>query len=242
MTQTTSTALAPLTNVALALQALERAMGRQQHLPGLVVFYGPSGWGKSMASAHASVQHHAYLVQAKSTWTKRAFLLQILQEMGVSPARTIYDMADQVAEQLVLSGRPLIVDEFDHIVDRNAVEIVRDIYEGSNAPILLVGEEQLPHKLKRWERMHGRILDFVGAQPADIEDARHLREFYLKRVRVADDLVELALARSHGSARRICVNLARFEEVALQEGKKAVDLAWWGDRPLFTGEAPRRSV
>jgi DNA transposition AAA+ family ATPase len=245
MTQRTpigNTTLAPLTNVALCLAALERAMGRQQHLPGLVMFYGPSGWGKSMAAAHAANVHRAYCIQAKSTWTKKWVLASILSEMGVAPARTIPEMADQVAEQLSLSGRPLIVDEVDHLVDRNLVEIIRDIYEGSNAAILLIGEELLPIKIKRWERLHGRIIDFVAAQPADLEDAAHLRKFYVKRVRIKDDLLEFVHAHAHGSVRRICVNLARLEEEALKEGKKEIDLEWWGSRALFTGEAPKRRV
>jgi len=234
--------LAPLTNVALCAVALERAMGRAQHLPGMVVFYGPSGWGKSVAAAYAANLQRGYCVQAKSTWTKKAFLVSILSEMGVAPARTIYEMADQVAEQLALSRRPLIVDETDHIVDRNLIELVRDIYEGSNAAIMMIGEEQLPTKLRRWERVHGRIIDFVAAQPANAEDARHLRDFYALRVDIADDLLEHIHAQAHGSVRRICVNLSRVEEEALRGGKKRVDLAWWADRPLFTGEPPKRKV
>jgi len=38
---------APLTNVSLCMKALSRAMDRPGHLPGMVCFYGPSGWGKS---------------------------------------------------------------------------------------------------------------------------------------------------------------------------------------------------
>ncbi len=36
---------APLANVSLCGIALSRAMERPSHLPGMVCFYGPSGWG-----------------------------------------------------------------------------------------------------------------------------------------------------------------------------------------------------
>lgn len=233
---------ASLSNVAACMGALERAMSRPAHLPGLVVLYGPSGWGKSTAAAVAANTHRAYYVEAKSTWTRKALLQAILKEMGVQPARTIYAMGDQVAEQLALSDRPLIVDELDHLVERNAVEVLRDVYEGSGAAILLIGEEQLPGKLRRWERFHGRVLDWVPAQPADMEDARALRALYCDRVAVAEDLLSRVHEIAKGSVRRICVNLERIQETAATMGFKEMDLAAWNGRELFTGEAPRRRV
>lgn len=237
-----NTTTAPLANVALALAALEKSMNRQAQLPGFVLFYGPSGWGKTKAAAYAANQHRAYYVQAKSTWTKKAFVLAILTEMGVAPARTVYEMSDQIAEQLVLSRRPLIIDEIDHVIDKNMVEIVRDIYEGSGAAILMISEENGPAKLKRWERFHGRILEFVAAEPASLDDAKHLRTQYCRRIQVADDLLAYVCEQARGSARRITVNLARIEEAAVAEGKRRADREWWGDRPLYTGEAPKRRL
>ncbi|WP_062228780.1 AAA family ATPase [Aureimonas frigidaquae] len=166
---------APLRNVAMAVSALTRAMERPIHLPGMVVLYGPSGYGKSSAASHAAVKHRAYYIEVKSAWTRRHFALAILRSMGIEPGRTVPEMVDQIAEQLVKSGRPLIIDEMDHVVDRSMVHLVADIYNSSSAAILLIGEERLPQKLKRWERFDGRILDWVGAVPCDLRDAAHLR-------------------------------------------------------------------
>lgn len=166
--------------------------------------------------------------------------MDIRKGRSMQPARTISGMCDQIAEQLALSGRPLIIDEMDHVVDRNAVELVRDLYEASRAAILLIGEESLPGKLAQWERFHGRILDWVAAQPADLEDARALRDLYCDRVTVADDLLADVVAAAEGSVRRICVNLERIQELGQVDGHDVMDRAAWGDRALFTGRAPRR--
>lgn len=238
--------VAPLQNVGLCLSALEKAAHRPGHLPGMVVLYGPSGYGKSTAAAYVATRLDAYYVEARSSWTKKAMLEAILTSMdirkgrAVQPARTIAGMADQIAEQLALSGRPLIIDEMDHVVERNAVELVRDLYEASRAAILLIGEEALPGKLAQWERFHGRILDWVAAQPADIEDGKSLRDLYCDRVRVADDLLADVVAAAEGSVRRICVNLERIQEQGQLEGRDVMDRAAWGGRALYTGRAPRR--
>jgi hypothetical protein len=233
---------APLTNVALCLSALETAMGREQHLPGMVAFYGPAGWGKTIAAEHAALVHRAYHVQVKSLWTKKAFLLAVLQEMRIAPSETCWAMAAQISQQLSLSGRPLIIDEFDHMVTQKQVELVRDLYEGSDAAVLLIGEEQMPNKLKAWERFHSRVLTFMAAQPADMEDANHLRKFYVKKVQIEDDLLEHALVGHRGNVRRISTQLVIFEQEALKAGKRKVDRDWWGDRPLNTGDVPQRDV
>lgn len=231
---------APLINVSLCHAAMGRAMERPDHLPGLVCFYGFSGWGKSSAAAYTNLRYDAYYVQCQSSWKGKALLLAILDDMGIVPAKTIPEMADQVCEQLANSGRPLILDEFDHVVDKGFVEIVRDIYEGSGAAIMLIGEEKLPSKLEKWERFHGRVLDWVQAQPADLEDARHLANLYCREVQIADDLLAAINNASAGSARRICVNLERVRDEALGMGATAMTSADWGGREFYTGRAPVR--
>ena len=231
---------APLKNVALCTVALAQAMERPQHLPGLVAFYGPSGWGKTVSATYANNKFRAYYVSVKESWTRQALLKAILKEMGIQPERTNYEMVDQVSEQLALSGKPLIIDEFDNVVNRNMVELIRDIYEGSNAAILMIGEEYLEKNLRKWERFHNRVLDWVPAQPTDMDDVRHLARLYCKGVTITDDLLAHLVRINKGITRRICVNLERFRRTAISEGLETMDLATWGDREIFTGEAPKR--
>ena len=237
-----SRTVAPLKNVSLAYTAMQRAIERPHHLPGMVAFYGPSGWGKTIAASYVANKTRAYYVECKSTWTKKALLLSILHAQGVQPAHTIYEMVDQVASQLVSSGKPLIIDEMDHIVDKKAVELVRDIYEASNAPILMGGEEHFPHKLQRWERFHNRVLMWQQAQPADIDDVAHLANLYVPKTRIHEDLLAEILRRSRQSVRRVVVNLENVRVAAEKEGWDQVSLAQYGNRELYTGEAPVRRV
>lgn len=232
--------IADLTNVGLCLTALHRAMNRPDHLPGMVCFYGPSGWGKSMACARAANLHRAYYVECRDTWNRKKLLSAVLGDMAVVPGRTLYDMLDQAAEQLAVSRRPLILDEADKLIDRGMIEMIRDLYEQSGAAIMLVGEELLPAKLRRFERFHGRILHWAPAQPVDMPDASLLRELYATRVPVEDALLARIVKVAKGSARRVAVNLEHTQEIALAEGWEMVTLDSWGNRGFYTGEAPKR--
>jgi hypothetical protein len=232
--------VAPLANVALCMSALNRTITRPAHLPGIVVFYGPSGYGKSTAATVATIRKDACYVQARSSWTRKAAHQAILKGLGVNPAKTVAEMSDQVAEELALSKRPLIIDEVDYLVERGTIEIIRDIYEASQAPVMLIGEEGLPGKLKRWERFHGRVLDWCPAQPASLEDCKSLAKLHATKVAIHADLLAKVHEVAGGSVRRICVNVARIEDQALVVGREDMDLAAWGSRELYTGEAPAR--
>lgn len=234
--------MAPLKNVASMLVLVETLSGRAQHLPGIGAMYGRSGLGKSVATASAANGYQGVLVEAKRVWTQKKFLQAILLELGVrTPPRTAADMVDEIAEHLIISRRVLFVDEADVLVDRGYASVILDLYESTKTPIVLVGEDELPDKLKKIERLHNRVLSWVPAQPCDMEDAAHLRKLYCDKVQIADDLLDRIRAAVRGGARRICVNLSRVQEEALLRGLTAVDLAWWESLHLdfFTGDAPR---
>lgn len=231
---------APLQNLMLCARAVERAMNREPNLPGVVVFYGPSGWGKSMAASYCANKFEAVYIECRSYFTRKVFVESILREMGIKPARTIAGMMDQAAEQLELSQRPLIVDEADYLADRNVIDLLRDLHEAARTTILLIGEERFPKKLTERERFHNRVLVWQPAQPANLEDARKLATYYCPGVEVMPDLLDRVRETSRNVARRICVNLDAIRDHCQKQGLKRIDLAAWGRRELYSGEAPAR--
>lgn len=229
--------IAPLRNVSLLSSLVDRVQNRSPGLPGLATFHGFSGYGKSFAAIYSANKHRAYHVQVRSVWTRKKLCAAILQEMGVQPAGTIPDMVDAIGQQLSLSRRPLIIDEADFLVGRSMIEVVRDIYESSQAAIVLIGEENLPGSLRKWERVHGRMLDWVAAEPASITDAEHLARLYCGGIEVEPDLLKALYSASAGSVRRICVNLDRVRERAALDGLKQIGGATFGTE-FFTGKNP----
>lgn len=239
MTQefTTVNTIAPLKNVALIGKVMERIIKRPSHLPGIGVVAGRSGVGKSYGAIQAALKYNACYVECKSCWTKRGLLEAICTELRIQADGAAYKLVAAISEKLAQTQQPLIIDEMDHIVKRSAVEIVRDIHDGSNAPTLLIGEEHMPRHLSKWERFHGRVLEWQYAQPADAQDAKILATFYCKKVRISDDLLHEVARVCEGSIRRICINIELIEEKAKRTGQEEIDLAKWGKTPFYTGKA-----
>lgn len=231
--------IAPIGTLDIVQVAIEKLINRVDGLPGVGVIYGPPGRGKTVACVSLCNTADAYYVQMRSAWNRKTLLEKILLEMGIAPDTTIPKMLDQVSEQLALSRRPLIIDEADFALrSNNMLELVRDIYEGSQGTLLLVGEENMPTKLKKWERMHSRVLAWIPAQPVSVTDAVALAQVYCRGITVADDMLRHLVEIAHGSVRRVCVNLANVHEEALVAGESSVNLAWWGTRTFYTGESP----
>ncbi|WP_425091976.1 AAA family ATPase [Tropicimonas sp. S265A] len=229
----------PLRNVAAMATLMQRLETRLPGLEGMAVFYGPSGYGKTFAATHcALVDPYAIHVVVQDVWTKRSFCEAILVELGIKPKHTVTNLVNQVQEGLINSGRPLIVDEADRAAKRGMIEMIRDIHDNSGCPIILVGEETLPQALMKWERVHGRMLDWVAAEPADLQDAKLLAQHYAKGVEVGEDLLKKMVVETRGSIRRITVNCAQIREFGMRQGLDAVGVAEF-TKPLFVGEPPK---
>ncbi|HOV05000.1 MAG TPA: ATP-binding protein [Hyphomicrobiales bacterium] len=233
--------IAALKNVATFMALVEKLRSRHPHLPGIGVFSGPSGFGKTYAAIYAQNKTRALRVEVGDSWSKKTFLRHVLAEAGVEGRGTIADMAEQAI--MVLGDdpdRPLIIDEADKLVDKGNIEIARELQEMTKVPMLLIGEEQLPFKLKKFERVDNRVLDWRYAEPCDIEDTRTLAELICPDLGIADDLIDAIRGRSAGRARRIVVNLTKVEEYARNTGTASIDLAAYSGG-FFTGDAPSRA-
>lgn len=232
---------APLTNMSLAVQTLTDCVEAGEHSPRLGLFYGFSGYGKTVAAAFAAARTGAAYILAKSLWNQRPLLEALAEELGITrPERTASRLLQQIIDELNRAPRPLIIDEMDHLVKKQMVEIIRDIHDATNIAIMMIGEENLPAKLKEWERFDNRILVATPAQPASADDAILLRDHYGMTEMLADDLAIYFAERCRGVTRRIVNNLKKAARVAATEGVDRIDRAWWGNRPVMNGDIPTR--
>ncbi|WP_048646573.1 AAA family ATPase [Nitratireductor soli] len=233
--------VAPLKNVASCLALVDALIHRPPHLPNIGVFSGFSGYGKTMAAQYCWNRTGALFIEVFDFWTRKKFCQAILAELGVArPRGTIGDMMDEIIARLGDDpARPLIIDEADKLVDKGMIELVRDLNKAAQVPVLLVGEEKLPQKLEAHERVHNRVLEWVLAQPCDLDDARALTAFLYPRLVISDALLDHICAETRGRARRIATSLNAAAAFAANAGLAELDVSNYSGR-IFTGEAPKR--
>ncbi|MBY6244099.1 AAA family ATPase [Methylosinus sp. Sm6] len=228
---------AALKNVAGFRELVERVVERSPSLPNIGVMHGRSGDGKTYASIYAQNKTRALRVEVGDSWTRKTLLTAILREGGLfTPKGTIPELSERVTEMLSAEPRrPLFIDEADKIVDRGYAEIVREIAMKSNVPVLLIGEEALPKKLERIERLHNRVLAWFGAEPCDLEDARKLANLLLP-AKISDDLLEDIRVAGDGRARRIATSLDGVAQWTRSHGLQEVTRENYQGPDLYTGQ------
>lgn len=86
-------------------------------------------------------------------------------------------------------------------------------------------------------------MEWVPAQPASVDDLVELSQSNYPDLEIAEDLLEDLCRATRGCLRRAAVNLYKVQSEAAANMWSRVDLATWGKRGWFTGEAPtRRSI
>lgn len=231
---------APLKNVILFAECLQRVIRSESPLPKMATFSGFSGHGKTIAAIYAANVEKALYVEMGDSWSKHGFCNALLSELGTPAGGTLDKKVERIVEGLIITGRPLIIDEADVAVRKGFLELIREIHDKSGSPIVLIGEELLPHKLEANERFHNRILDFVQSQPADKDDLLHLAKIYAPSVEIAPDLADRILKITRGCVRRIVVNLHHIREFSEANDLELIDLKSFGDDRLATGLSPAR--
>lgn len=231
--------LAALRNVFGCMELVKTVQLRAPSLPNIGVMHGPSGYGKSYGSIYVQNKTGAVRVEVGESWNKKTFVSAILREAGVLEPRG--NTADLMRHAIQWLGdepnRPLIVDEADKLVDKGLIELVREIADHALIPVLLIGEEMLPNKLARFERVHNRVLHWYPAQPCDLADCRELAKVHLHGIEIDDDLLDEVRAKGQGVARRVSTTLADMRGFAVNNAFKRLTRENWQGR-IFTGEAP----
>lgn len=233
---------AALENVSRFCTMIKALQNRGPNLPGVGVFHGPSGYGKTIAAIVGQNTTRGILLEIGDSWTKKKFLEKLLKEAGVSqPRGSIADLTEVAIEVLAdAMDRPLIIDEADKLVDKGMIELVREIYEHSQVPVLLIGEELLPEKLMKVERVHNRVLAWEQAQPCSARDTAKLAEFYCPSLTIMPELLALVAEKSEGRARRISVNLHKIYQEAMLSELEVVGPDDFTPEFFYTGEPRRR--
>lgn len=230
--------VAPLANVARLTQLIERCQNRAHGLPGMGCFHGRAGLGKTTAAIYATNSLRACHIEVMPIGGVNGLLTMIVAELGLKPKGNGTALFAQAASELAISGRPLIIDEADNIKSATSIDMIRKLHDASGTPVILMGEEALPQMLQQWDRVHSRILSWVGAEPATIDDVTWLARIYAVGVDLAPDLQAALLAASNGSIRNVSTNLAHVREHAATHGLRKIDLTGWGKTAFHTGVAP----
>jgi DNA transposition AAA+ family ATPase len=231
--------LAKTKNVRKFLAVLNDLRVRPMGVEGMGILWGKPGEGKSTVLAYATNIFNGIFIRAKRSWTMTSLLEAIIIELRGVPGRRRSQMEDWIEKRLMEAReeRIILVDEADYLFSRNMasndmLDVLRDIYDSTGTPVILAGMENIARRIQEEGRFARRITSWVEFQGIDLDDARIVADTICE-VGVADDLLAHMHRECKASIGNIVPALSRIENLGKTTGIKTVDMAAWGDRPLY---------
>jgi len=129
--------------------------------------------------------------------------------------------------------RPIFIDEADYCFRQfEMVDSLRDIYDLSGCPVILIGMEDIARRIRTHERIARRITQWIEFKGLDFDDTVQV-ESEVCEVKLAEDLIRHLHAATSGNIGRIIIGLTKIEKFALANGLDTISAADWGERPLY---------
>ncbi|EJC6931197.1 ATP-binding protein [Vibrio parahaemolyticus] len=226
--------VAPIKNLLATQIAAETLIQRSYGVPGLGLLHGPSGLGKTVSATYLYNQVNGIYVSTRAHDTTSSLLARVVEELGAQPRHRISKNVDFIIEQMAMHDRPLFIDEADYLMqDKRMLETIRDLYDGTEVPIILIGMDQIARRISAHKQFYNRISEWVEFKPADMDDVRTMADTLLENdIQVEDDLLNNLRIASSGELRRITIGLEKIESLAFANDLDVVTLEAWGDQPF----------
>ena len=225
--------MAMTTNVRRFLAAVRELNDRPLGVEGMGLLWGQPGEGKSTTVAFATNTLDGIFLRANVCWTVTSMLGALMVELGQPAGRFRAPMVDASVRCLREHPRPIFIDEADYLLrNTDMLDTMRDIYDNTESPVVLIGMEEMARKVQTNERFARRITQWVEFRGLSMADARTLADTVCD-VGIADDLLSALYDASRSNIGRMTTGLSRIEQLAKFNHLESVSLDQWGDRAFF---------
>lgn len=172
------------------------------------------GLGKTDTLTWWAGKEGALYLRAKSAWTPRWAMAELIQQMGLEPESTQEKMFAQALGALARSPRPIVVDEVENCLhDHKVLERFRDLSDLTECPVIIAGMDRVRTRLMRYEQISSRITAVIEFAPSDLADVQVMAETLLE-IQLDEAALELVLQQSEGRYRLIMDALSSIERFA----------------------------
>lgn len=218
------------------IDAVDALLDRPVGTEGMGLLWGPPGTGKSTALTLVANTYDAVYVRALGCWTVTSMLGELCAGVGEKRSCRRADMVSAIVKRLTndnLKPKPIFIDEADYCFRQfDMIDSLRDIYDLSGCPVILIGMENIARDIREHDRIARRITQWVEFSGIDMEDTIQVtRE--LCEVELEQDLIDYLYTQTNGNIGRMVIGLTKIENFAQTNGMKRINADQWGGRSLY---------
>lgn len=201
---------------------------------GLVLIQGKYGIGKSELTERWASENGHVFIRSLRIWTPRTMLEDVATALGLSLRGSAKDVENRIKQHLTQTMQTLIFDEADYLADMKSaakLETIRDISDTTGTMVFLIGMENFPAIVQRYEHIASRVARIVQLHPlglADVQAACRAKA----EVALTPALIEQIHRDSKGRMRHVLNAIANIELWAEANSWAEVDVAHVKGRSL----------
>ena len=201
------------TNVKNFIGLVENLLNKPKNIPKMGLVYGEPGLGKSQTALWLACKYDAIYLRATNLMTGRWLLEEIVKEMDEIPRYLTSDNFNLIVQKLKQKPQLIIVDEIDYLMNNlKTIEILRDIHDETNYPIIFVGMGLAHKKLERYKHLYDRFSEIVKFETFSINDLKQIFD-QLSEITVNIDAIEF-IHKKYNRFRQIVQLINQLEIVA----------------------------
>ena len=210
-------------NVKRFITMMNNLQNRAEGVPGMGLVYGEPGLGKTQAIKWWAFKNDAILIRCNQMMSARWLLKEILDYMSEIKPYSISDSFDEVIRNLILTPRILIVDEVDYLtMDKNkSIEILRDIHDKTNIPVVLVGMTNAHSRLQKFSHLYDRLSEIVKFERFSKADIKTIVK-ELSEIELTDCAIKYIYSNLN-RFRQIVKVINKAETIAKANGLSSID-------------------
>lgn len=177
------------TNVKNFIGLVENLLNKPKNIPKMGLIYGEPGLGKSQTALWLACKYDAIYLRVTNLMTGRWLLEEIAKEMDEIPRYLTSDNFNLIVQKLKQKPQLIIVDEIDYLMNNlKTIEILRDIHDETDCPIIFVGMGLAHKKLERYKHLFDRFSEIVKFETFTTQDLKQIFE-QLSEVKVNIDAI-----------------------------------------------------
>lgn len=159
------------TNVKNFIGLVENLLNKPKNIPKMGLIYGEPGLGKSQTALWLACKCDVIYLRATNLMTGRWLLEEIAKEMDEIPRYLTSDNFNLITQKLKQKPQLIIVDEIDYLINNlKTIEILRDIHDETDCPIIFVGMGLAHKKLERYKHLYDRFSEILKFETFGIND------------------------------------------------------------------------
>ena len=211
------------TNVKNFIGLVENLLNKPKNIPKMGLIYGEPGLGKSQTALWLACKYDAIYLRATNLMTGRWLLEEITKEMDEIPRYLTSDNFNLIVQKLKQKPQIIIVDEIDYLMNNlKTIEILRDIHDETDCPIIFVGMGLAHKKLERYKHLFDRFSEIVKFETFWVNDIAQIIN-QLAEIKFTTDSIEY-IHKKFNRFRQIAQLINQLEIVAKENNLQEINL------------------